>query len=112
MTAPLTFQRASLLCYRLFDVADSIDLERGRELLAERNIRRLRLSREGSEYLVLSNPPLQADLGKKILSLRGGPRTVGVSARIFDHGAVSVLCGTQNSLTANRTPLAIKPTNK
>src|SRR3982751_1000759 len=88
---PLAFERAVLLCYRLFDIADSIDLEQGRRLLAAQSIRRLRLSREGSEYLELPNPPLAADLGQRQLPTRTGSRAVTITARIFDHGAASIL---------------------
>jgi hypothetical protein len=91
MASPLAFDRAAVLCYRLFDIADSIDLERGRTLLAERTTRRQRLTREGSEYLVLPNPPLVAEVGQRPLGLRAGPVQVQVTARFFDHGAASVL---------------------
>lgn len=88
MGAP-AFEKAQLLCYRVFDVAEEIDLERARQLVSE-EARRLKLGREGSQYLELPNPPLTIDLGKRPLALRGGPVTVEAQARVYDHGAMSV----------------------
>lgn len=86
----LVFQKASVLCYRLFDVADEIDLEHARKLLVE-GARRLKLAREGSEYLQLPNPPLGVELGRRVLALQSGNATVEVTARIFDYGAISII---------------------
>lgn len=86
----LVFQKASVLCYRLFDIAEQIDLENARALAAEES-RRLKLSRAGSEYLVLPNPPLSLTLGQRKLELPKGPLEVEATARLFDFGAVSVL---------------------
>lgn len=84
------FRKAFVLCYRIFDVADEIRLEVAQRLLAE-DARRLKLSREGSQYLQLPNPPLSAELGKRELTLRSGRQQVEVLARIFDHGAASLI---------------------
>lgn len=87
--APLIFEKAQVLCYRVFDVAEEIDLERARKLVSE-DARRLKLAREGSQYLELPNPPLAIDVGRRSLGLRGGEVPVEVTARVFDHGALSV----------------------
>jgi hypothetical protein len=86
----LVFQKAVVLTYRLFDIADEVDLEHARRLLVE-GTKRLKLAREGSEYLQLPNPPLAVDVGRRVLSLSGGNVTVEVTARIFDHGAISII---------------------
>jgi hypothetical protein len=90
MLDPLIFRKAFVLCYRIYDVADEIPLESARRLLAQ-DARRLRLSREGSQYLRFVNPPLSIELGKRSLTLRPGPTMVDLMARIFDHGAISVI---------------------
>src|SRR5215468_6573188 len=90
MVDPLIFRRAFVLCYRIFDVADEIPLESALRLLAQ-DTRRLKLSREGSEYLLFANPPLSVELGKRSLGLRSRAAAVDVLARIFDHGAISVI---------------------
>lgn len=81
---------ASLLCYRIFDIASEIDLEKARRLVAEET-RRLRLSRAGSEYLLMPSPPLGIELGKRTLTLSSGTYEVDGSVRLFDHGAASVM---------------------
>lgn len=80
---------ACALCYRFFDVADSISLAKCRTLLTA--TRPLALTREGSEFIRLSNPPLAVDLGTRTLTLKSGQLPVEVGARIFDHGAISIL---------------------
>lgn len=86
----LVFEQATVLCYRLFDVAREIDLEKARAV-ASADVKRLKLSREGSQYLQLPNPPLQIELGARKLSWAGKSVEVHASARVFEHGAVSVL---------------------
>src|SRR5262245_30657940 len=86
---PPVFEKAQILCYRVFDVAEEIDLERARKLVTEES-RRLKLGREGSQYLELPNPPLAVDLGKRSLALRAGAVAVDAQVRVYDHGAMSV----------------------
>jgi hypothetical protein len=61
MTA-LTLRRAWLLCYRIYDVADEIDLAGVESSLAS-GTSRLRLTRQRAGYLHLPNPPLSVELG-------------------------------------------------
>lgn len=90
MSSPLVFRKASIFCYRIFDIADEIGLEKAQTVLSA-DARRLRLSREGSQYLELPNPPLAVELGKRNLGLRSGPCVVDAVARVFDHGAASII---------------------
>lgn len=88
----LRLLHADLLCTRIFDVADTIDLEGCRKLIAHggADIRRLSLRREGSEFIQLSDPPLLVDLGARTLNVAGESREVKVSASLFHHGAISI----------------------
>jgi hypothetical protein len=86
----LRLKEADFRCYRIFDVADEIDLEKCRELVKTGEARRLSLKREGSEYIQLSNPPLGVELGPRAVTLRGAKVDVHVTARLFNHGAISV----------------------
>jgi len=86
----LVLEKASVLCYRLYDVADEIDLGMAESVLA-RDARRLRLSRSGAEFLLFPNPPLIIGLGRRVLSLPGGPVEIEARARLFDFGAISVV---------------------
>jgi hypothetical protein len=84
---------AHALCYRIFDVADGIDLERCRTLITEggAETKRLKLAREGSEFIQLSTPPLAVELGARTLLLGGQGRDVSLSARVHDDGALAVV---------------------
>lgn len=83
---------ADLLCTRIFDVADTINLEgcRARIAAGGAEIRRLSLRREGSEFIQLNDPPLLVDLGTRSLTIQGTSREVRCSATLFNHGAISV----------------------
>ena len=85
----LVLEKASVLCYRLYDVADEIDLGAAESVLA-RDARRLRFGRSGAEFLLLPNPPLLVSLGRRTLSLPSGPVEVEARARLFDFGAISI----------------------
>jgi hypothetical protein len=87
---PLVLEKASVLCYRLYDVADEIDLGAAESVLA-RDARRLRFTRSGAEFLLLPNPPLLLRLGRRSLPLPGGPLEVEARARLFDFGAISIV---------------------
>ncbi len=101
MRHSVVFEKASILCYRIFDVADEIHLEKARKKLAA-DTRRMRLTRAGSENLQLRNPPLTIELGKRTLELRNEQLTVDAVARMFEHGAVSIIL---------RVPLAFGTTS-
>lgn len=90
MLGKVVLEKAELLCYRIFDIADEIHLERARNQLAT-DTRRMRLTRAGSEYLQLPDPPLTADLGLRTLELRSGPIEVQAHTRVFAHGAASII---------------------
>ena len=82
-------EKAHVFCYRLFDVAGEIDLDLAQSLLAL-DTGRVRLTRAGAKYLLLPNPPLAVDLGRRTLVVSGGPLVVDVVSRLFDHGSVSI----------------------
>ncbi|WP_257461951.1 hypothetical protein [Archangium lipolyticum] len=88
--APFILEKAQVLCYRTFDIAEEINLEHARRVVSA-DARRLKLGRENSQYLQLPNPPLAFELGRRALALRHGPVTVDVTARLFDHGAASII---------------------
>lgn len=87
---PVVFERAAVLAYRLYDIANEIHLDVARRLLTEAT-RPLRLSRAGSQYIQLPSPPLSFELGRRPLQLLGGGAVqVDVMVRVYDHGAASV----------------------
>ncbi len=92
IVAMLRLLDADLLCTRIFDVADTINLEgcRARISSGGSEIRRLSLRREGSEFIQLNDPPLLVDLGTRSLTVQGSAREVRVSGTLFNHGAISI----------------------
>jgi hypothetical protein len=81
----------TLLVYRLFDVADALDLSRAEALVSAP---RSRLKLEGAQThtaLDIPRPPLYVALGRREVPLKAGPRPAEASARLFDYGVVSVV---------------------
>ncbi len=87
---PLQVEDGEVLVYRLFDVADAVDLHRA-ETAAAAPTSRLRLANAPSATaLELPRPPLQLGLGRRTLTVGGAAREAEVTARIFDYGVVSI----------------------
>jgi hypothetical protein len=86
----VVIEQGQVLCYRIFDIAQEIDLFRAQEALS-RAVRRMKLTRAGSEYLQLPDPPLTVELGRRMLPLGDGPVEVEALARVFAHGAASII---------------------
>lgn len=89
MSEPLIVEQGWIHAYRVFDVADEIDLNKA-VALSKQAATRLKLSREGSQYLEMPNPPVAFLLGNRPLALKAGTASTELIARLFDHGAVSV----------------------
>ena len=81
----------TLLVYRLFDVADALDLSRAEVLLSAPRSRLKLVGAQTDTALDIPRPPLQVALGHRQLPLAGGPRPAEASARLFDYGVVSVV---------------------
>ncbi|MDI6907994.1 MAG: hypothetical protein QMC81_10995 [Thermoanaerobacterales bacterium] len=78
--------------YRLFDVADEIDLEAAERLLAVgSHVSRLRLTRVSPKAIVFKNPPVMVEMGCREISLAGLTLGAEVRARVYDLGVVAVI---------------------
>jgi hypothetical protein len=91
---PLVVRRGQLLAYRLFDVGDELALDRAEHILADNpGRRRMRLSREGSEFLIFAALPLVVELGRRTVRLErlGKDMEADLTARFFDYGVVSLM---------------------
>lgn len=79
-----------VLVYRLFDVADAVDLVAA-ERAASAPAGRLRLEgAQSASALEFPRPPLQLALGPRDLPLPDGARRAEASAHVFDYGVVSI----------------------
>jgi len=89
---PFRVQDGAVRIYRLFDVADEIDLGRAESLAASPTSRRLRLESPRTHSAIeIPHPPVHLRLGARELPLRSGPRSVEVRASLSHTGVVSVL---------------------
>ncbi len=80
----------AVLVYRLFDVADAVDLARA-EVLAAAPAGRLKIDRALSASAIeFPRPPLHLALGSRELELPAGRASAIASAHVFDYGVVSV----------------------
>lgn len=84
-------REGAVLLYRLFEVADEIDLEAAEaRLSALAPPRRLRFARVAPRHIQLANPPVAVALPSVSVPVLGTPAAVGVEARVYDYGAISV----------------------
>ena len=79
-----------MLVFRLFDIADAVDLHRAEQAAATPKVRLKLAGAQSASALEFPRPPLQLGLGRRSLPLVAGPREAEVTARVFDYGVASV----------------------
>jgi hypothetical protein len=80
----------AVLVYRLFDVADAVELSRAEAAVSAPKSRlRLEGSQSGSA-LEFPRPPLHLGLGTRDVPLASGGRRAEASAHVYDYGVVSI----------------------
>lgn len=83
-------ERGAVLVYRMFDVAEAIDL-----VALEANARdaigssRLRIARPGGQALIIKNAPVSITLGEQEIRIADAPHRCSVQARVWDYGVIS-----------------------
>ncbi|MDQ3282595.1 MAG: hypothetical protein M3Q69_14435 [Acidobacteriota bacterium] len=83
----MTIERGSVFVYRMFDVAEAIDLK---GLEANARASRLRIARPGGQALIIKNAPLSIALGEHDVALGERTHRCDVQARLWDYGVISV----------------------
>lgn len=85
--------RGSVLVYRVFDVAEEIDLTAVERILKEDRAARSRLQfrRQAGQSLFMRNPPIRVGLGESEIVIGGTRRKVDVCATLWDYGVISVV---------------------
>ena len=83
----------SMIIYRLFDVADEINLDLVQALWTSRNkiASRLRLDRISTKSITFKDPPVLVELGSHEMELGGKTYLAEIKARIFDLGVISLI---------------------
>jgi hypothetical protein len=91
----LTIASGQILMYRLFDVADTVDLAMVERELRSGNatregVARLRLQRQ-RDGVVFTNPPVSAGLSDRQLLLSDHEWAVRVVAKVYDFGVMTIV---------------------
>ncbi len=88
----LVVSAGAIVALRLFDVAYAIDLARAEALWGAqaRASSRLRLTATPAKAMAFGVPPLALALDPVTLELDGEPVQAGVTARLYDFGAISI----------------------
>lgn len=82
----------SIFIYRLYDLADEIELEKAQSLWSAQNqVSRLRLTRVSPKAIAFKNPPVTVELGTHEVTLACHSYTAEVRAKIYDLGVISVI---------------------
>ncbi|MCD7874570.1 MAG: hypothetical protein LUH17_06310, partial [Acidaminococcaceae bacterium] len=83
----------SMIVYRLFDVADEINLDLVQALWTSRNkiASRLRLDRISTKSITFKDPPVLVELGSHEMELGGKTHLAEIKARIFDLGVINLI---------------------
>ncbi|MFO0612416.1 MAG: hypothetical protein U0414_07505 [Polyangiaceae bacterium] len=90
-SGPPTIERAVLVCYRLFDVAEEIDLSALLELLRGKRARRASIADRNERMFHLSAAPVEVDLGTtRASSELASLGEVRARAQFFHYGIVSI----------------------
>lgn len=80
------------MLYRLYDIADEINLEAVEEILSvERITSRLRLSRIPPKSIHIKNPPVGLELGDDTITVGDSRYKVSFYARVYDLGVISII---------------------
>jgi hypothetical protein len=81
----------AILLYRLYDVAEEIDLSAAEaRLSALAPPSRLRFARVAPRHIRIVNPPVAVALEPATLPVLGAPTAVEVNARVYDYGVVRI----------------------
>ncbi len=84
-------QKGSILIYRLFDVAEEINLSKVEELLkSDSNGSRLKFTRSPRQAVIMRNAPVTLSLGESSLALQDQEHKVEAFAKIWDYGVMSI----------------------
>ncbi|MDF2569885.1 MAG: hypothetical protein K0R55_1489 [Sporomusa sp.] len=84
--------QASILVYRLFDSAKSINLAEAESRLATGgHVSRLRLTRVSPKAIAFKDPPVTVTLAQQQIPISSSTFTADVRARIYDFGVISII---------------------
>ena len=106
--------RTSVIAYRLFDVADEINLDQVQAIWHSRNkiSSRLRLDRISTKSITFHDPPVLVELGYHEMVIGGVEYLVEVKARIQDLGVICILFNIRKFVDATMETIGPACTNQ
>jgi hypothetical protein len=85
-------QKGSILIYRVFDIAEEVNLSRVEELLTREGSRsRLQFTLTPRQVVIMRNAPVTIALGETDLTFHSKNLKVEVFAKFWDYGVLSIL---------------------
>jgi len=88
----IQIRKGSVLIYRVFDVAEEVDLVHVEALIKSENIRaRLKFTRSPRQVVIMRNAPVILSLGEQEVAFDQTKLKVEVHAKIWDYGVISIL---------------------
>lgn len=85
----ISIQRGKILIYRVFDVAEEIDLHKVERILSAGGESRLKLSQTSSQAVLIRNAPVRLSLGDSELRISDRSVRAETFATVWDYGVVS-----------------------
>lgn len=90
-TTQIQIEKGSLLVYRVFEIAEEIDLAKAQSVLSQlKEIGRLSISRGARQELVIRNAPITITMPVTHLSIGNADIEAETSAKVWDYGVLSV----------------------
>lgn len=88
----MKINKGSVHIYRVFDIAEEIDLRKLDDIiLSEKNsLGRLKISRNPREWIVMRNAPVHFTAGEVTLQLFGQPVRADILGKVWDYGVISI----------------------
>lgn len=88
----LEIKKGSILIYRVFDVAEEVNLSKVEELLKSESSRsRLKLTRTPRQLVIMRNAPVTMSLGESDFALNDKNIKIEVFAKIWDYGVLTIM---------------------
>lgn len=89
--ADVTIERGAIFVYRMYDVAESIDLVRlEADARQQTGTSRMKIARAGGQNLIIKNAPVSMTLRDEEVALGGTLHRCEMQARVWDYGVVSL----------------------
>ena len=93
MSNSVRIKKGAILLYRVFDVAEEIDLAKVETLLTSSPgiQERLRLKRVPGQAIVIRNAPVHVHLGETPILIGSREYVADTHAKVWDYGVVSIV---------------------